>query len=81
MGASVSPSDATNSAVAWSVVVKSGIFAADSITTGGLLSATGSGVLTVTATAADGSGVTGSEDITVNSMSVTGVSLDSTIKR
>jgi hypothetical protein len=81
MSAAILPSDATNSAVTWSVTVKSGTFTADSITTGGLLSATGSGVLTVTATAADGSGVKGSTDITVAAaaVSVTGVTMESVL--
>ncbi|OPJ64379.1 Ig-like domain-containing protein [Clostridium oryzae] len=82
MGATVTPLDATDSSVTWSVTNGTG---SATISDNGLLSATGAGTVTVKATAKDGSGVIGAETITVTAatpatVSVTGVSLDSTSK-
>ena len=63
MSAAVLPSNATDQSVTWSVATLSGGTA--TINTSGLLSATGVGTVTVTATANDGSGITGTEVITV----------------
>lgn len=61
MAAIVSPNDATNKSVAWSV--NNSTIAA--ISTTGLLTAKAGGKVTVTATANDGSGVYGTKEITV----------------
>ena len=64
MGASVSPSTAANQTVAWSIAP--GGNGAASISSGGLLTASLLGTVTVVATANDGTGVTGSEQVTIN---------------
>ncbi|MGB7957242.1 MAG: Ig-like domain-containing protein [Minisyncoccia bacterium] len=64
MSASVSPSTATNQTVAWSIAP--GGSGAASIGSGGLLAASLPGTVTVVATANDGTGVTGSEQVTIN---------------
>jgi uncharacterized protein YjdB len=65
MNAVVAPGDATDNSVTWSVTDGTG--SATITSGGGLLTATGVGTVTVTATANDGSGVTGTLQITVNS--------------
>ena len=76
MGADVQPTTATNRNVTWSVIPGTGNAY---ISATGLLSAVSNGTVTVVATAADGSGVTGTRVITlsnqvvpVSSISVTG---------
>jgi hypothetical protein len=66
MSATVLPDKATDKTVTWSV--KNGTGSA-TISTAGLLSATGAGTVTVTATAKDGSGVAGSLVISIISYS------------
>ncbi|GIO86223.1 hypothetical protein J25TS5_31550 [Paenibacillus faecis] len=61
--ASVQPDNAHNRGVTWSVQNGTGSAAVDAAT--GLLTATGVGKVTVTATAADGSGVFATQEITV----------------
>ncbi len=75
MSASVSPDNATNSAITWSKTNGSG---SATINSSGLLTATGVGTVTVKATATDGSGIYGELIITVttSNISVTGVSLN-----
>jgi len=63
MSAAVSPSNATNPAVTWTVANGTG---SATISETGLLTATGSGTVTVTATAKDGSGITGKTDVKIN---------------
>jgi hypothetical protein len=75
MLATILPADATNKTVAWSTGDES-IATIDSVS--GLLTAIKVGTITVTATATDGTGVSGSEQITVNPVAVTGVTLDKT---
>ena len=75
MNASVFPSNATNSAVTWSVTGPA------TISSTGLLTAASAGAVIVTATAQDGSGVKGSENITITGSSqsnilVTSIGLD-----
>ena len=60
--ATIAPQDATNKTVAWSV---DDVAVATIDATSGLLTAVAEGTVTVTATAGDGSGVTGLLDITV----------------
>ena len=62
MIATITPLNATDSTVTWSVVPGTGTA---SISVGGLLTGTGAGTVTVIATANDASGVTGSIVITV----------------
>ncbi|MBS4020836.1 MAG: cell wall-binding repeat-containing protein [Dethiobacter sp.] len=63
MSAAVSPASATNQNVTWSVANVTG---SAEISSTGLLRALGNGTVTVTATAQDGSGVTGQETITIS---------------
>ena len=63
MSAAVLPANATNQTVTWSVTNGTGSATINSIS--GLLTATGAGTVTVTASATDGSGITGTEVITV----------------
>jgi uncharacterized repeat protein (TIGR02543 family) len=63
MSATVSPSNATNQTVTWSVASIGG---SASIGQGGLLTSVSAGTVTVMATANDGTGVIGSEQVTVN---------------
>jgi hypothetical protein len=63
MSAAVLPANATNSTVSWSVTNGTEQQQINSST--GLLTATGVGTVTVTASATDGSGITGTEQITV----------------
>lgn len=63
MLAEVFPLDATDSSVTWSVTPETGTADIDPIT--GLLTATGGGTVTVTATADDGSGITGTIDVSI----------------
>jgi uncharacterized protein YjdB len=63
MSAAVLPANATNPAVTWSVTNGTG---SATINSSGLFTATGAGTVTVGATAADGSGVTGAKQITVS---------------
>ncbi|WEK55043.1 MAG: Ig-like domain-containing protein [Candidatus Cohnella colombiensis] len=76
MSADVSPSDADDKTITWSVVNGTG---SATISPSGMLTAVANGTVTVIATANDGSSVTGSTTITisgqivlVNSVSVTG---------
>ena len=62
MAASVSPEDATDSSVSWSVTPGTGTA---TITQAGVLTAQTEGTVTVVATAEDDSGVTGSKVITI----------------
>ncbi len=62
MTAEVTPEDATDKSVTWSVENGTGTA---TISAGGELTATGAGTVTVVATADDGSGVTGELEITV----------------
>lgn len=62
MSAAILPANATNPAVVWSVINGSGTA---TISVGGLLTATSVGTVSVVATAADGSGITGILTITV----------------
>lgn len=63
MEATVTPTNAADPTVAWSVPANNGVASIDA---SGLLTAIGMGTVEVTATANDGSGVTGSTDITVS---------------
>ena len=63
MSAAVTPTNATNQAVTWTVAPASGVA---TINASGLLTATGNGTVTVRATAKDGSGVYGERLITVS---------------
>lgn len=65
MSATISPLNATNQTVSWSVANGTG---AASISSSGLLSATSVGTVTVTATATDGSGISGSATVTVTAV-------------
>ncbi len=67
MEASILPVDAAEQAITWTVTNSSGEAA---INTTGLLTAIDNGLVTVTATANDGSGVTGSIDITISNQTV-----------
>jgi len=63
MSAAITPTNATNKEVTWTVAPASGVA---TINTSGLLTATGNGTVTVRATAKDGSGVYGERQITVS---------------
>lgn len=76
MSATVLPSDATESTVTWSVTNGTGSATINSST--GLLTATGAGTVTVTATANDGSAVTGTKQITVITTPILPTSLSAT---
>lgn len=66
MNAEVQPSTATESSVTWSVYAKNGSPGAAVIDPAtGLLTAKSPGIVTVEATAADGSGITGSTDVVI----------------
>ena len=67
MTATVLPANATDNSVSWSVVNGSG---AATINATGMLTASASGNVTVVATANDGSGVTGSQQISIGSASI-----------
>ncbi|MCP4438186.1 MAG: T9SS type A sorting domain-containing protein, partial [Aureispira sp.] len=66
MLATILPANATNQNVAWSVNNP----AVASINTNGILNANSDGVVTVTATATDGSGLSGSAQITVSNQKI-----------
>ena len=74
MSANVSPSDATNKTVTWSVINGTG---QATINSSGLLQAVSNGSVTVRATAADGSGVQGNLVVTISNQTilVTGISV------
>lgn len=61
--ASVTPSNATNSFVEWSVTDGTGVA---TITSDGVLTAIADGTVTVTASATDGSGVVGTKEVTIS---------------
>lgn len=63
MSAAVLPSFADDTAVVWSVTAGTGTA---TISTGGLLTAVTDGTVTAVATAHDGSGITGSKQITIS---------------
>jgi hypothetical protein len=63
MNAAISPADADNQTVTWSVANETGTAIIDS--SSGLLTAGNAGTVTVMASATDGSGVTGSEQIAI----------------
>ncbi len=67
MQASVLPANATNNSVTWTVTNGTG---SATINTTGLLIATGDGTVTVTATANDGSGISGNKAISISNQSV-----------
>lgn len=69
MATSVSPSTASNKSVTWSVATLNG--GAATIDQNGLLTATSVGTVTVTATAKDGSGKSGSKVVTIADVMVT----------
>ncbi len=66
MSAAILPVDATTPAVTWSVVAGTGTA---SISVGGLLTALTNGTVTATATATDGSAITGTRVITLSNQS------------
>jgi plastocyanin len=66
MEADVMPTNATDSTYTWSVVNGTG---SATISTGGLLTATGDGTVSVVATANDASGVTGAMTVTISGQS------------
>ncbi|MCL2022616.1 MAG: Ig-like domain-containing protein, partial [Betaproteobacteria bacterium] len=68
MAAAVTPGNASNQTVTWSVTPAGRA----TINASGLLTATGNGTVTVTATATDGSGISGSTTITISGQSGTG---------
>ncbi|MCB9498024.1 MAG: Ig-like domain-containing protein [Erysipelotrichaceae bacterium] len=70
--ASISPSDASNQTISWSTT------GGGTIDSSGLFTSTTAGTYTITATAQDGSGVTGTTSITVNQVSilVTSITID-----
>jgi uncharacterized protein YjdB len=72
MSATVLPTNAADLNVTWSVTPGTGTA---TISTDGMLSATTAGTVTVTATANDASGVTGSETITVHPILVSSISI------
>ncbi len=74
MTADITPANATNKTVTWSVENGSG---SATITTGGALTATGVGTVTVKATANDGSSVVGTQEITITAatVAVTGITV------
>jgi uncharacterized repeat protein (TIGR02543 family) len=67
MTAEVSPSDATNTNVTWSVINETGKATIDS---NGVLTGVANGTITVKATAKDGSGVSGTKTVTVTATDV-----------
>ena len=69
MDAAILPTNASNSNVSWSVTNNTGSATIDS---NGLLTATGVGTVTVTASAMDESGVIGTEEITITSPVIPG---------
>ncbi|MCY9660988.1 cadherin-like beta sandwich domain-containing protein [Paenibacillus chondroitinus] len=69
LSASVTPDNATDKTVSWSVVPSTG---AATINEDGLLVATQVGMVTVQATAQDGSGIVGSKVITISNRSTSG---------
>lgn len=69
MNAAVSPEDATDKTVTWSVENGTGTATIDAT---GLLTGTGAGTVTVRATANDGSGVSGTKEITITSSGSSG---------
>jgi non-canonical (house-cleaning) NTP pyrophosphatase len=71
MNATVLPADAANKTVTWSVTAGTGTATIDPST--GILTGLTPGTVTVTATANDGSGVTGTEIITVTPILVTSI--------
>jgi len=71
MTANVSPDDASDTTIIWSVTNGSG---QATITTGGILQAVANGTVTVVATARDGSGVKGTIEITISGQTTTGIS-------
>jgi hypothetical protein len=68
MDATVSPADASNKTVTWSVTPVTGNAI---INSSGLLTGTAAGTVTVTAMATDGSGISGSTTITVTTANIT----------
>jgi len=68
MIASVFPENATNKSVSWNVINGTG---EATITLSGFLQAVSNGIVTVTATAEDGSGVSGNTDITISNQTST----------
>jgi xyloglucan-specific exo-beta-1,4-glucanase len=71
--ATVSPVNATNQSVTWSIPNNTGIA---TISSTGLLTAVGDGVATVRATAKDGSGIYGEVAITITNQTVTSIEED-----
>ena len=71
MTANVSPDDASDTTIIWSVTNGSG---QATITTGGILQAVANGTVTVVATARDGSGIKGTIEITISGQTTTGIS-------
>ena len=71
--AAVSPVNATNQSVTWSLSNNAGIAA---ISSAGLLTANNDGVVTVRATAKDGSGIYGEVTITITNQTVTSLEED-----
>lgn len=76
MTAAVKPTDATTQKVTWSVTNGSG---AASISSNGLLTAETTGIITVKATATDGSGKVGEKMLTVNNQADPELTTESTI--
>jgi endo-1,4-beta-xylanase len=76
MSATVLPQNATNPSVTWSVTPDNLV----SISTSGLLSAIDTGKVTVTATANDGSGVSGTMDITITEK-ISGITNNSDLEK
>jgi uncharacterized protein YjdB len=71
--ATISPVNATNQSVTWSISKNTGIAI---ISASGILTAAGDGVVTVRATAKDGSGVYGEVAITITNQTVTSLEED-----
>ncbi len=76
MSALITPSDATIQVVTWSVINGTGT---GTISSSGLLQATGNGTVTVRASATDGSGVYGDRVITISNQSTVILTQDITI--
>ena len=74
MTAAILPSNASNQAVSWSVTNGTGAGAIDGA---GLFTAASPGTVTIVATANDGSGITGSLEITVEEVLVTSIVVNS----
>jgi uncharacterized protein YjdB len=74
LSAAITPASATNKSVTWSIVNGTGVA---SISTSGLVTAIANGTVTATATANDGSGVSGSLVLTLSKqiVSVTGITV------